>query len=283
MNVRWWTTVLVVGMVLLSGCTGFGGGDAPAAGDASSGSGGGSGSGSGSGSGDDGSSDGSSGAGDSDAGVSGFQPADSFEDIRTERQMDDYVDRSPFPVYRPGEFLRFEGVNGFSDTENPDPFVLTVESGEGGEWLEADVLVTVEKGGEVVNSEDSPAILFNSEYALTQNGRAWIWLYRFNFVTEREPRISDLSVGDTWQYDAPDDTGDDEEYVPNGFTFEVTEQRTYAGIDCHLVVIDAFEGDESRKFSEACVSPDVGMPLYYIFYQDDGDVLLEAELVEYSR
>jgi hypothetical protein len=275
--------VVVALLVVTSGCVGLGGGgDAPAATPSASGSGGSGGSGS------SGSSGGSSGGGSdggSDTGgdpVAGFQPAEDFEDISTDAQMDDYVDRSPFPVFRPGEYFVYEGTNGFGD--EPIPVRMEVQSVEGGEWLDADLDITLTKDGETntYSAADGSIgrILMTPEVSLTQNGRAWIWLYRYNLVTNVDPRISELSVGDAWRYDQQ---GQPEDEEPSGFTFEVTEQRQYADQSCLVVVTDIFEGEASRSFSETCVSPDIGMPLYYVMYQDDGEVLLEMELVEYRR
>ncbi len=63
----------------------------------------------------------------------------------------------------------------------------------------------------------------------------------------------------------------------------MTERRQFAGQSCLVVRTNIFGGEDSRLFSEACVAPDIGMPLYYIMYQDDGDLLMEMELVEYRR
>lgn len=272
--------VVLAAMMILSGCAGLGG-DAVAP-DAGSGSGSG---GSGSSGGDgDSAGDGGSGADTGDDGVAlGFEPAENFEDIQNERQMTDYIDRNPFPVYRPGEFYRYEGVSTMNEADELQSYDLTVESGDGGEWLEADLLVTVEReDGTVQNSDDTPGMVMFSEFGLMQNGRSWIWLYRFNFVTDRTPRISDLQLGDTWNYESPDSGGDDDAAV-SGFDFAVTESRSYAGVDCLLVEVVSYEGDDRFLFSESCVAPDVGMPLYFAMYDNSGERTLEAELVEYSR
>jgi hypothetical protein len=279
--------LVVALLVVTSGCVGLGGGDGPAATPSAGGSSGSSGSGdtggtggSGGGSSDAGGSGESDGSGDGDA--AGFQPVEDFEDIRTDAQMSDYVDRSPYPIFRPGEYFVYEGTNGFGD--EPVPVRMEIQSVGGGEWLDADLEITLTKGGETntYSAADGSIgrILMTPEVALTQNGRAWIWLYRYNLVTNVDPRISELSVGDTWRYDQQGQPADEE---PSGFTFEVTEQRQFAGQTCLVVVTDIFEGEESRTFSESCVSPDIGMPLYYVMYQDDDDVLLEMELVEYQR
>lgn len=276
--------VVVALLVVTSGCVGLGGaGDGPEAGP-TGGSGGGSGGSGGTGGSDGGSSDddGASGSDGGDGPTAGFQPAEDFEDIRTDAQMDDYVDRSPFPVFRPGEYFVYEGSNGFGD--EPIPVRMEIQSVEGGEWLDADLDITLTKDGETNTYSASDGsigrILMTPEVSLTQNGRAWIWLYRYNLVTNVDPRISELSVGDTWRYDDPNEQEDEE---PNGFTFEVTEQRQFAGQSCLVVETHSFEGEESRILMESCVSPDIGMPLHYVMYQDDGDVLIEMELVEYRR
>ena len=275
-----WLLVVVALLVVTSGCVGLGGGDGPAA-TPSGGSGGSGGGGSGSSGGSGGSGSGGSGGGDSGP-VAGFQPAEDFEDIRTAAQMDDYVDRSPFPVFRPGEYFVYEGSNGFGD--EPIPVRMEIQSVQGGEWLDADLEVTLTKDGEMNTYATADGsigrIMLSPELALTQNGRAWIWLYRYNLVTNVDPRVSELSVGDTWRYDQQ---GQSEDEAPSGFTFAVTERRTYAGQSCLVVVTDRFEGEESRTFAESCVSPDIGMPLHYVMYQNDGAVLLEMELVEYRR
>ena len=281
--------VVVVLLVTISGCVGLGGGgdgpEANPAGGSGSGSGGTGGSGSSGGGGSSGSGSGGSGDvsdGSDDGPTAAFEPAADFEEVQTAAQMDDYVDRSPFPVFRPGEFLVYEGTNGFGD--EPVPVGMEIRSVEGGEWLDADIEVTLTKDGETdtYSAADGSIgrIIMSPELALTQNGRAWIWVYRYNLVTNVDPRISELSVGDTWRYDQPDQS---EGEAPSGFTFEVTEQRQYAGESCLVVETTRFEGEETRLFSEACVSPDVGMPLHYVMYQDDGAVLLEMELVEYRR
>jgi hypothetical protein len=217
--------------------------------------------------------------------VAGFQPVDDFDDVQTEAQMADYIDRSPFPVFRPGEYFVYEGTNGFqSEDDTGVPVRMEIQSVEGGEWLDADLEVTLTRGEETgtYSSADGSIgrILLSPELALTQNGRGWIWLYRYNVVTNVDPRISELSVGDTWRYESPDRESDE---PPSGFTFEVTEQRQYAGQSCFVVDTYRFEGEESTLFSNTCVATDVGMPLYYVVYQDDGEVLFEMELVEYRR
>lgn len=275
--------LLVVGTVVASGCVGLGGGGGGAV---EAGDGGGSGGGDGTdGSSGDGEAAGGDGAGGGDGDLAGgFQPAEEFEDVQNERQMADYIDRSPFPVFRPGEYFRYEGTNSVSsETDDPLPVTLEIQSEGGGEWLEADVVVTLERGEETATfsqaDESAGRLMFVPEFTFTQNGRSFIWLYRYNLVTNVDPRISELSVGDDWVYESQ--SGDGEE--PSGFTFEVTERRTYAGQECLVVVNEAFDGEESRPFSETCVSPDVGMPLYFVQYQDDGTPMVELELVEYRR
>lgn len=191
MTGRWLLAVTAL-LVMTSECVGLGvGGDGPAA----TPSGGSSGSGSGSGG-----SDGSFGGSDDDGGpVAGFQPAEDFDDIRTAAQMDDYVDWSPFPVFRPGEYFVYEGTNGFGDA--PDPVRTEIQGVQGGEWLDADLEVTLTKDGETNTYSACDGsigrILMTPGVSLTQNGRAWIWFYRYNLVTNVDPRISELSVGDT--------------------------------------------------------------------------------------
>lgn len=277
--------VVVALLVVTSGCIGLGGGgDGPAAGPGGSSGGGSGGTGGSGGSGSSGGG-GSGGSGDvagGDGTSAGFQPAEDFEDIRTDAQMDDYVDRSPFPVFRPGEYFVYEGSNGFGD--ELVPVRMEIQSVQGGEWLDADLEVTLTKNGETNTYATADGsigrIVLSPELALTQNGRGWIWLYRYNLVTNVDPRISELSVGDTWRYDQQ---GQPEDEEPSGFTFEVTEQRQFAGQSCLVVETHRFEGEESRLFSETCVSPDIGMPLYYTMYQNDGELTMEMELVAYRR
>jgi hypothetical protein len=267
------TVLLVVVMLVLSGCSGAGGagdgGDTAAPTDAPAG--------------ESGSSGGSGGSDSSDdaGGSDGFEPIDDFEERGTERQMADYIDRSPFPVFRPGEYFLYEGTNTISG-EDAVPVTMEIRSHEGGEWLDADIDVTVTRGEETLSflQEDGTfgRVLFGApEFTFTQTGRSFVWLYRLNALESVEPRLSELDVGDTWRYESPG-----EEDVPNGFTFEVTERRTYAGQECLVVVTTAFEGEETRPFSTACHATDVAMPLYYAQYGDDGAAMVELELVEYE-
>jgi hypothetical protein len=212
----------------------------------------------------------------------GFEPLNDFEDVRTGAQTDDYVDRSPLFVFRPGEYFIYEGTNGFGD--EPVPVWMDTQSVVTGEWLDSEVEVTLTHGNETGTHSSADGSIgcttLSPELSLTQSGRGLIWPYRYNLATNVEPRISELSVGDTWPYDDPSREEGEE---PSGFTFGVTEQRQSAGQSCLLVETVGIEGEETRRFSETCVAPEIGMSLYYVTYQNDGMVPIEMELVEYRR
>jgi len=196
--------------------------------------------------------------------------------------MADYIDRTPFPVLRPGERFVYEGRTGFGggDARTLEPVEMTIQSGDGGEWLDADIEVTLTRGGNVTTvTDEDAAMMFTPELSSMTNGRTWIWLYRFNLVTDTEPRISSLEVGDTWSYD----TQSDENQPPSGLDFEVSRTGSYAGVDCMNVVTETYTGDDRWVLWETCVAPDVGLPVNFVLYDDEGNVMLELELTEYSR
>jgi hypothetical protein len=276
------TVLLVALMLVSSGCTGLTGGGGtdptetatPTA--TPSGVGGGSGSSGGSSGADDGA------GGGSDPGA--IESVDDFEDARTVAQMTDYIDRSPFPVFRPGETFRYEGTSTlYSETDAAVPVTMDIESHGGGEWLDADIDVRITRGESELAflQEDNTfgRVMFGApEFTFTQSGRSYVWLYRLNSLDSLEPRMSELSVGDSWRWESSS-----QEDVQTGFTFEVTERRSYAGQECVVVATDRFEGEETYPFSVACHAVDIGMPLYYAQYQDDGVAMVELELVEYAR
>lgn len=272
-------TVSIALLIVLSGCLGFGGaapeGTGDGAGDGGASGGDSAGDGASGSSGDDSSAGGGS-ADDSSA--SGFERAERFEDIRNERQMADFIDRNPYPVYRPGEYLRYEGTSNLgSESGELQPASMTIQSGEGGEWLEADIEVTLVRGDETITmTEEDAEFFFTPEFAFTANGRSWIWIYRYNVMDNVNPRLSELSVGDTWTFVTDSDEGTE-------VVFTVNSADTYAGIDCVNVVTEFVEPSERQTWSEACVAPDVGLPLHYVLYEGDGTVMYELELVEYRR
>jgi len=278
----------LAGLLLTSGCLGFGvDAGSSSGGDGASGS-------DGANDGDeDSGSDGDADAGgndadagsDADAGVAlgADERVDDFEDVRTEAQMADLIDRSPYPVIRPGERYRFEGTSAlYTDGESQQALAVEIDSAAGGEWPEANATVRLTRGAsESTATEAEGALMFTPELSLLSTGRTWVWLYRFNVLQDLdfEPRVSELSVGDTWTYETPGDEDD------AGFDFAVTERRTYAGQECVVVEVTAFGGaaDERRLYQRSCLADDVGLPLYYAQYDDEGTAMVELELVEYER
>jgi hypothetical protein len=273
--VRRLTVVVVVAMMVLSGCVGFGGSDDATAGEASAG-----------GAPVAGASDGAPAAGESTGDTAEIQ-IDSFDEAVTPAQLDDYIDRSGFVVLRPGEYFRFEGQTGrLSSFETLEPVTVTVQSGAGGEWLEANATVTVTTSEEVLTfTENEPAFLFNYELTSLANGRTFVFIFQQNEALERgqlgrEIRISDLRVGQTWEYRDPQAAEDGR---VEGLDFAVTETRRYAGLECALIEVDRIEDEERYRSSEACLSPETGYPLYITSYQNDGDLMVELELAAYRR
>jgi hypothetical protein len=283
--------VTVVAMMVLSGCVGFGGADtadasASETGDASAGGTGETGDASAGGTGDV-ADDGVPAATGGSAGDPSAIRVDSFDEAVTPAQLDDYIDRSGFVVLRPGEYFRFEGQTGrLSGFETLEPVTVEVQSGAGGEWLEANATVTVATAAETVTfTENEPAFLFNYELTSLANGRTFVFIFQQNEALERgqlgrEIRISDLQVGQTWQYRDPQAAEDGQ---VEGLDFAVTENRRYAGLECAVIEVDRVEDEERYRSSETCLSPETGYPLYMASYQNDGALMVELELSEYRR
>ncbi|WP_049972335.1 hypothetical protein [Haladaptatus cibarius] len=78
----------------------------------------------------------------------------------------------------------------------------------------------------------------------------------------------DLRVGQSWSFTTQDGT----------MTYEVTEKRTYAGIECYYSEV-RIDGSVVR---DGCYSPDHGVAPYSAYYDESGKAVLEVKLVEYE-
>ena len=80
---------------------------------------------------------------------------------------------------------------------------------------------------------------------------------------------NDFRVGNTWT--APSSQGT--------MTYEITKQRTIAGISCY----DAEIRINDSVFTDACYSPDHGTAMYGVVYDEDGTKVRAMTLVDYER
>ncbi|GAA0235162.1 hypothetical protein ACFFQF_24840 [Haladaptatus pallidirubidus] len=78
----------------------------------------------------------------------------------------------------------------------------------------------------------------------------------------------DLRVGQSWSFTTQDGT----------MAYEVTEKRTYAGIECYYSEV-RIDGSVARV---GCYSPDHGVAPYSAYYDENGETVLEVKLVEYE-
>ncbi|WP_254522400.1 hypothetical protein [Natrinema caseinilyticum] len=74
-----------------------------------------------------------------------------------------------------------------------------------------------------------------------------------------------LTVGNEWSYSSPD----------GSMRFEVTEQRSYAGVDCYASVTEI----DGNTVHEGCFSPELEMAPYTAYYDEDGRRTYEMSLV----
>ncbi len=78
----------------------------------------------------------------------------------------------------------------------------------------------------------------------------------------------DLKVGQSWSFTTAD----------GSMKFEITEKRTYAGIECYYSEL-RLNGSVAR---DGCYSPDHGVAPYSAYYDETGKTLLEVKLVKYK-
>lgn len=74
-----------------------------------------------------------------------------------------------------------------------------------------------------------------------------------------------LSVGNEWSYSTPD----------GSMRFAITEERTYAGVDCYASATDV----DGTTVHEGCFSPELELAPYAVYYDDDGARSVEMTLV----
>ncbi|MFW6376904.1 MAG: hypothetical protein ACOC0F_02915 [archaeon] len=78
----------------------------------------------------------------------------------------------------------------------------------------------------------------------------------------------ELVVGNGWSYRTGEGSG----------SFQITEQRTVAGITCFATEMKI----DGELRHEGCLSPDHGLAPYSAWYDDDGELLMEITLVDYE-
>lgn len=78
-----------------------------------------------------------------------------------------------------------------------------------------------------------------------------------------------LEVGSGWSYQTQDGSA----------SFDVTGVETYAGVDCYRSEMRV----DGEMLYEGCFSPDLGLAPYTAYYNDDGSLAMEMELVSYER
>ncbi|WP_254528185.1 hypothetical protein [Natrinema gelatinilyticum] len=74
-----------------------------------------------------------------------------------------------------------------------------------------------------------------------------------------------LRVGNEWSYSSSD----------GSMRFEVTEQRSYAGVDCYVSVTEI----DGNTVHEGCFSPELEMAPYTAYYDENGRRTYEMSLV----
>jgi hypothetical protein len=78
----------------------------------------------------------------------------------------------------------------------------------------------------------------------------------------------ELAVGNGWSYQTGEGSG----------SFEVTEKRTVGGLTCYATEMKV----DGTLRHEGCFSPDHGLAPYSAWYDEDGTLVTEMELVEYG-
>lgn len=79
----------------------------------------------------------------------------------------------------------------------------------------------------------------------------------------------DLQVGNKWEASSPEGSS----------SIEIVSKDVYAGVECFASEVRS----DGELVHEACVNPELGLAVYSAFYNDDGSLELEMELVDYSR
>jgi hypothetical protein len=79
----------------------------------------------------------------------------------------------------------------------------------------------------------------------------------------------DLAVGNEWSITTEDGTAE----------FRVTGTGSYAGVQCYATEM-TIDGTTQH---EACLSPELGLAPYSAWYDEDGTLVMEIELVSYEE